>query len=85
MIYTQVLNTKGAAKRLGCTISWVHKLVSTGKLKAYVYDSDGALMEHKPDDKRQGQGLYFFINDLDAYQPRVRRRPRRSQKMEQSY
>jgi len=74
----QVLNTKGAAKRLGCSETWVQKLASAGKLKAYIYDEDGLLVERKPDSKRQGQGLYFFANDVDVYQPAVRRRPRGS-------
>lgn len=41
MMSMQVLNTKGAAKRLGCSETWIHKLVSAGKLKAYIYDIDG--------------------------------------------
>ena len=73
-----VLNTKGAAKRLGCTVTWIHKLVSAGKLKAYVYDDNGVLVEHRPEEKRQGQGLYFLISDVDAYQPDVQRRPKGS-------
>ncbi|HEX7734796.1 MAG TPA: hypothetical protein VF458_08030 [Ktedonobacteraceae bacterium] len=64
----QVLNTKGAAKRLGCSITWIHKLVAAGRLKAYVYNSEGFLVEHQKDQKRQGQGLYFFLEDLCAYQ-----------------
>lgn len=74
----QVLNTKGAAKRLGCSETWVQKLASAGKLKAYTYDEEGLLVERKPDSKRQGQGLYFFASDIDVYQPAVRRRPRGS-------
>ncbi len=73
-----VLNTKGAAKRLGCTETWIHKLVAVGKLRAYVYNSEGVLVEHNPEEKRQGQGLYFLITDLDIYQPHVSRRPRGS-------
>ncbi len=66
-----VLNTKGAARRLGCTETWIHKLVSTGKLKAYVYDDNGTLVEHRPDVKRQGQGLYFLTDDVDRYQSSI--------------
>ena len=73
-----VLNTKGAAKRLGCTETWIHKLVSAGKLKAYIYDDNGVLVERKAEGKRQGQGLYFLIGDVDTYQPDVQRRPRGS-------
>jgi hypothetical protein len=73
-----VLNTKGAAKRLGCTETWIHKLVSAGKLKAYVYDDNGTLIEHRPEVKRQGQGLYFLTDDVDNYQSNVLRRPRGS-------
>ena len=78
MIAMQVLNTKGAARRLGCSQTWIHKLVSTGKLKAYTYDDNGVLVEHTPDEKRQGQGLYFCPSDVDTYQPEVQRRPRGS-------
>ena len=78
MTVVQVLNTKGAARRLGCSETWVHKLVAAGKLKAYAYDEEGILVEHKPEEKRQGQGLYFFAEEVDTYQPDVQRRPRGS-------
>ena len=78
MTRVQVLNTKGAAKRLGCTETWIHKLVSAGKLKAYIYDDNGVLVERKAEGKRQGQGLHFLIGDVDTYQPDVQRRPRGS-------
>ncbi len=76
----QVLNTKGAAKRLGCSETWIHRLVATGKLKAYVYDENGKLVERKPEEKKQGQALSFRVKDVDAYQPTVQRRPRGSKK-----
>lgn len=75
---SQVMNTKGAAKYLGCSETWIHKLVYRGKIKAYVYDESGMLVERAPQDTRQGQGLYFLKTDLDAYQPEVQRRPRGS-------
>ena len=78
MTTMQVLNTKGAARRLGCSETWIHKLVSAGKMKAYTYNDNGVLVERTPDDKRQGQGLYFFTSDVDSYQPEVQRRPRGS-------
>lgn len=78
MTVVQVLNTKGAARRLGCSETWVHKLVAAGKIKAYVYDEEGLLVEHKPGEKRQGQGLYFVAEEVDTYQPDVQRRPRGS-------
>lgn len=84
MNVSQVLNTKGAARRLGCTKTWIHKLVAAGKLKAYVYDDNGVLVEHKPEGRRRGQGLYFLISDLDAYQPDVLRRPRGSKNKKES-
>jgi hypothetical protein len=74
----QVLNTKGAARRLGCSETWVQKLVSAGKLVAYIYDQNGLLTQHQPGQRRQGQGLYFLTSDVDAYQPVVQRRPRGS-------
>jgi hypothetical protein len=78
MTVVQVLNTKGAARRLGCSETWIHKLVATSKLKAYIYDMDGVLVERQPEGKRQGQGLYFLAEDIDSYQPTVQRRPRGS-------
>lgn len=78
MNVSQIVNTKGAARRLGCTDTWIHKLVAAGKLKAYVYDNNGVLVEHKPEERRQGQGLYFLVADLDAYQPHVSRRSKGS-------
>ena len=45
MTAMQVLNTKGAARRLGCSETWIHKLVSAGKLKAYTYNDNGVLVE----------------------------------------
>jgi len=80
MARMQVVNTKGAAKRLGCSQTWIHRLVASGKLKAYVYDENGKLVERKPDEKKQGQALSFRIKDVDAYQPAVQRRPRGSKK-----
>lgn len=79
MNVVQVLNTNGAARRLGCTRTWIHKLVSAGKLKAYVYDEYGVLVEHKPEQKRQGQGLYFLSDDIDQYQSNMLRRSRGNQ------
>jgi hypothetical protein len=78
MARMQMLNTKGAANRLGCSQTWIHRLVSTGKLKAYTYDDKGRLVERKPDEKKQGQAMAFRVKDVDAYQPAVQRRPRGS-------
>lgn len=78
MTVVQVLNTKGQpedwdAPKPGFTSSsW------PGKLKAYAYDEEGVLMERMSDQKRQGQGLYFFAEEVDTYQPEVQRRPRGS-------
>jgi hypothetical protein len=74
----QFLNTKGAANKLGCSENWIHKLVSRGKVKAYIYNEQGALVERKPENHRQGQGLYFLESDLETYQPETHRRPRGS-------
>jgi len=74
----QVFHTKGAARRLGCSETWIHKLVAKGKLQASVYDENGELVERSKDRKSQGQGLYFFAPDIDRYQPAVQRRPRGS-------
>lgn len=78
MARIHVLNTNGAAKRLGCSQTWIHRLVATGKLKAYIYDNNGRLVARKPEERRQGHAMSFRIKDVDAYQPAVRRRPRGS-------
>ena len=74
MTTVQLLNTTGAARRLGCSVTWIYQLVSTGKLKAYLYDPTGVLIERKPQGKRKGQGLYFFSEDVDAYHSTVQTR-----------
>jgi len=66
----EILNTKGAARRLGCSETWIHKLVSTGRLKAYIYNEKGILIRRAPEERRQGQGLYFFVSDLETYRHR---------------
>lgn len=76
MLPKQVLNTTGAARRLGCSKTWIHKLVATGKLKAYIYGDEGELIEHDNAAKRQGRGLYFLAEDVESYRPAVQRRPR---------
>src|SRR5262250_2336792 len=78
MTAPQVLNTKGAARRLGCSETWIHKLVAKGQLQAYAYNGNGELVERMKDTKRQGQGLYFLAGDVDSYQPAVQRRARGS-------
>jgi hypothetical protein len=70
-----LLNAKGAALRLGCSPTWIRKLVASGKLVAYVYNDEGALEQHQLGQSRQGQGLYFEESDLQAYQPGANGRP----------
>lgn len=76
MLMSHVLNTKGAAKCLGCSVTWIHKLAATGKLPAYIYGENGTLVEHTPESRRQGHALYFFVEDVMKYQPALKRRPR---------
>ena len=78
MLPTQVLNTKGAARRLGCSETWIHKLAETGKLKAYIYGDEGELVEHAKASKKPGRALYFLADDVARYHPAVQRRPRGS-------
>lgn len=78
MVPMQVLNTKGAARRLGCSETWIHKLAETGKLKAYIYGEDGELMEREKATRKPGRALYFLADDVAQYHPAVQRRPRRS-------
>lgn len=74
----QVLNTKGAARRLGCSETWIHKLAATGKLKAYTYGEEGELIEQTKEVKKPGRALYFLADEVARYQPAVQRRPRGS-------
>lgn len=74
MTNMHILNTRGAAKRLGCSVTWIHKLVSEGKLRAYVYDDTGRLVERKPEETKRGKGLYFRVSDVDTYQSSLQHR-----------
>ena len=74
MAQMHVFNTKGAAKRLGCSETWMHRLVATGKLKAYIYDDNRRLVERKPEEKRQGQ-MHVFAPLLANPQPGEVREP----------
>lgn len=78
MLTLQVLNTKGAARRLGCSETWIHKLAATGKLKAYIYGDEGELIEHEKATRKPGRPLYFLADDVARYRPAVQRRPRGS-------
>src|SRR5262249_50064417 len=78
MLSIQVLNTKGAARRLGCSETWIHKLAATGKLKAYIYGEEGELIEQTKEVKKPGRALYFLADEVTRYQPAVQRRPRGS-------
>jgi len=69
-----MLNTKGAAARLGCSITWIRKLATKEKrIKAYVY-LDGKLTVHDPNNPHPGLELFFREEDLLAYKPGVRRK-----------
>lgn len=72
----KLLNTKGAAAHLGCSENWIHKLVYAGKLRAYIYDEAGALVERPQGAKRQGAALYFRESDLNRYLSPTRRQTR---------
>lgn len=78
MLSIQVLNTKGAARRLGCSETWIHKLAATGKLKAYTYGDEGELIEQEKATRKPGRPLYFLADDVAQYRPAVQRRPRGS-------
>jgi hypothetical protein len=75
---TQVLNTKGAARRLGCSETWIHKLAAKGLLTAYIYSDEGELVVHDHTTRKPGRALYFFAEDVAQYRPAVQRRPRGS-------
>ena len=78
MLSLQVLNTKGAARRLGCSETWIHKLAATGKLRAYIYGEEGELIEHEKETRKQVRALSFLAEDVEQYHPAVQRRPRGS-------
>lgn len=77
MSVSQVINTKGAARILECSETWVHRLVSASKLRAYIYNDAGVLEEHRPDGRRQGQGLYFLVSDVETYKASLEQRSKR--------
>src|SRR5947209_7947438 len=64
----RLLNTKGAAALLGCSENRIHKLVTKERLKAYIYDESGQLIERPVGTKNQGVVLHFYENDLIRYQ-----------------
>ena len=76
MLPIQVLNTKGAARRLGCSETWIHKLAATGKFRAYIYGEEGELIEHEKETRKQVRALSFLAEDVEQYRPAVQRRPR---------
>ncbi|MBV9692009.1 MAG: hypothetical protein JO202_20130 [Ktedonobacteraceae bacterium] len=78
MLPTPVLNTKGAARRLGCSLTWIHKLAARGALKAYTYGDDGELIAYETAPRKSGRALYFLAEDVAQYRPAVQRRPRGS-------
>jgi hypothetical protein len=63
----QALDTTGAARRLGCSQATIRKLVSVGKLPAYVSDTNGLLREHQPEEKQQEPGVYILVRDVEQY------------------
>ena len=69
MLPIQVLNTKGAAKRLGCSETWIHKLAPTGKLKASIYSDEGELIEHEKETRKQVCALSFLAENVEQYRP----------------
>jgi len=86
-------DTKGAAKIIAdrmdkegkISVDTVHLLVRRNKLKAYIFDEDGLLVERdEHHTKRSGQALYFAMSDL--YQVELPReapgRPRKENKEE---
>lgn len=85
MTAMQVFNTNGAARRLGCSEIWIHQLMAKGKLRAYIYNEHGELVERTEGRKSQGQGLYFFAPDVDRYRPAVQCRPRGSKNKKVSF
>ena len=76
MTKAKLMNTRVAAEWMHCTENWLHKLVYTGRLKAYMYDPHGNLVEREAHAKRQGQGLYFYEKDLKTYQSKKREKGR---------
>ena len=79
-----MLNTKGAAKKVGCSDRWLRKLVQDGRIPAYAYDEDGKLVKLDPSVSHQGRDMCFLESDLDAYQPGARGRPQGSRDKETS-
>jgi len=69
-----MINTYGASKRTGYSVTWIQKLVQRGKLTAYIY-MDGECVKHDPSIPQKGHELYFYEEDLAVYKPRKVGRP----------
>jgi excisionase family DNA binding protein len=70
-----MFNSKEAADKLGCSLTWVRKLVKRGDLPAYLFEQ-GQLTPVRPEVSLQGKDVYFLKEDLARYQPRAPGRPR---------
>lgn len=77
-----MLNTKGAAKKIGCGDRWLRKLVQDGRILAYAYDEDGKLVKVDPSVSHQGRDMCFLESDLEAFQSKPRGRPQGSRDKE---
>ena len=65
--------TLAAATLLGVSLQRIQKLVQDEMLLAYVYDDDtGEFRTKQKDERRQGQTLYFYKSDIEAYATRER-------------
>jgi hypothetical protein len=62
-----MLNSKGASLRLECSLTWIRKLVDKGKLQAYIYNDEGTLEKYEQGMPHQGQGMYFYEEDVKAF------------------
>jgi hypothetical protein len=79
-----MLNTKGAATKIGCGDRWLRKLVQDGRIPAYTYNDNGELVKLDPTVSHQGKDMCFLESDLEAFQPKPRGRPQGSRDRETS-
>jgi hypothetical protein len=60
------------------TIKYTRSTACARHWLTYIYDTNGVLVERKPDQKGQGRSLSFLAKEMDTYRPAVLPRPRGS-------
>src|SRR4051812_15434861 len=75
-----LVDAKGAARILGCTVSRVHQYAEDGRLKTYIF-VDGDLVEAEGKE-RQGQIAVFNRYEVGNLKPKINHKGGRPRKNE---